>query len=80
MDFSALRQDYPGWRFGTIYSTDPNRPVIRHLIAVRGAVLLAHPTEEGLRRKLEHEQASDNLYRLAGDMKAAMERRPIKPE
>jgi hypothetical protein len=39
-DISRLRQEFPGWRFGTVWASAATGPDARRLTATRGGVLI----------------------------------------
>jgi hypothetical protein len=55
-DLGQLREDFPEWRFGTVWASAASGPDRRRLWARRGNVLLSAWNAAGLREAINHEQ------------------------
>lgn len=54
-DLAELREQFPDWRFGTVWATAGTRPDVRNLTASRDGVLLAAPNRFMLAEKIRLE-------------------------
>lgn len=55
-DLSQLREEFPDWRFGTVWASAASGPDRRRLWARRGSVLLSAWNAAGLRASIDYEQ------------------------
>jgi hypothetical protein len=55
-DLSQLREEFPDWRFGTVWASAASGPDRRRLWARRGTVLLSAWNADGLRASIDYEQ------------------------
>jgi hypothetical protein len=55
-DLSQLREEFPDWRFGTVWASAASGPDRRRLWARRGTVLLSAWNAAGLRASIDYEQ------------------------
>ena len=58
-ELARLRQQHPGWNFGTVWTTANSGPDQRRLWASRNGVILSAWTAAELSRDIEREQAGD---------------------
>jgi hypothetical protein len=56
-DLARLRQDHPGWNFGTVWASANSGPDARRLWASRDGVLLTAWTAAELARNIRQEDA-----------------------
>jgi hypothetical protein len=55
-DLDQLREDFPAWRFGTVWASAASGPDARRLWASRGTVLLTDWDAAGLRMSISAEE------------------------
>jgi hypothetical protein len=55
-DLTQLREEFPGWRFGTVWATAASGPDRRRVWARHGDVLLSDWNAAGLRAAIRAEQ------------------------
>jgi hypothetical protein len=55
-DLSQLREQYPGWRFGSVWASAASGPDKRRLTASRDGILVTAWTAPELREKLGYEE------------------------
>lgn len=55
-DLARLRQDYPGWSFGSVWATAASGPDARRLWASRDGMLLTAWTAAELARDIDREE------------------------
>ena len=55
-DLAQLREEFPGWRFGSVWATAASGPDRRRLWARNGDVLLSDWSAAGLRTKVKVEE------------------------
>ena len=54
-DLSQLREEFPDWRFGTVWASAASGPDRRRLWARRGTILLSAWNAAGLRASIDYE-------------------------
>jgi hypothetical protein len=57
-DLEALRQDFPSWTFGSIWTAAASGPDRRRLVAIRDGVILSAWTAGDLAAEIPREQDS----------------------
>ena len=55
-DLAKLREDYPGWNFGSVWATAASGPDARRLWASRDGMLLSAWTAAELARDIRQEE------------------------
>jgi len=55
-DLAALRTEFPGWRFGTVWATAASGPDARRLWASKWTMLLTDWDAAGLRMSISAEE------------------------
>jgi hypothetical protein len=55
-DLDQLREDFPAWRFGTVWASAASGPDARRLWASKGTVLLTGWDAAGLRMSISAEE------------------------
>jgi hypothetical protein len=59
-ELAQLREEFPGWRFGTVWTTVATGPDVRRVWARKDDVLLAEWDAAGLRAAVNAEQRRNN--------------------
>lgn len=59
-DLDQLREQYPEWRFGSVWASACSGPDRRRLTAYRDGVLLTAWSAAGLREKIAYEERVSN--------------------
>jgi hypothetical protein len=57
-DLSKLRKEYPGWRFGTVWTTVGTGPDVRRLTASKDGLLLSAWNAAELSQEIRREENS----------------------
>jgi hypothetical protein len=55
-DLAQLREEFPAWRFGTVWASAASGPDARRLWACKGTVLLTNWDAAGLRMAINAEE------------------------
>ena len=58
-DLDVLRDQFPGWTFGTVWTTAATGPDVRRLTARRDGILLSAWTAAGLAADIAREESAD---------------------
>jgi hypothetical protein len=56
-DLAQLRQDHPGWTFGTVWTTVGSGPDQRRIVAIRDGIILSAWSAEAVAADIRREES-----------------------